>query len=62
MSKTGDPDLHTLELVGDVMGGCLPFYRRVYRDDDLADFIVAAGDPVDQGLDVQIIGANAIQW
>ena len=59
MRKPGDLDVETGEAVGDVMGGCLPFHRRIDGDDELAN--AAGAHTVDQALDVQVLGPDPVE-
>ena len=48
-----------LETLGEVVGGCLAFQRRVHGQDDLID--AAGRDALDQLVDAQILRADAFK-
>src|SRR3546814_802105 len=59
MRELRQPYRITLEPLGEIMCGRLPLQRRVHREHDLVD--PAGGDARDQGIDAEVLRANAFQ-
>ena len=60
MGKTGYFDPGFDQAFGDVMGGGLTIDRGIGRQNDFGYGLIAGA--IDQLIDLQVIGANAIKW